>query len=99
MLAGGSGEFAINNVNVSGNTFAQVKNRSEGASYSGVYEATSAAVSGFSDPNRTLDTYAASIGQGNAQSFLTASLQLSDQNWQNDLTAPAADTYVDGGFW
>jgi len=98
MHPGGSGEFAINNVRISGNTFADVQNRSNGSSYSGVYNAN-AAVSGFTDPNRTLDTYAASIGQGNAQSFIAASRLLSDQNWQNQLTASAADSYVDGGFW
>ncbi len=99
MHPGGSGEFAINNVSVSGNTFAQVQSRSNGATYSGVYEAISAAVSGMSDPNRTLDTYAASIGKGNAASFISAEMLLSDQNWQNQLTAAAADSYVDAGFW
>ena len=95
----GSGEFAINNVRVSGNTFALVQNRSNGASYSGVYVATSAAVTGMSNPNRTLDTYAASIGQSNAATFTNAELQLSDTNWLTQLTAAAADSYVDAGFW
>ena len=64
-----------------------------------MYNASSAATTGFSNPDRTLDTYAASIGQGSAASFLYASRQLSDQNWQEQLTAPAVNSYVQGGFW
>jgi hypothetical protein len=99
MHPGGSGEYAINNVKVSGNTFAVVQNRSNGANYSGVYVATSAAVTGMSDPNRTLDTYAASVGESNAATFINAEMQLSDTNWLTKLTAAAADAYVDAGFW
>lgn len=49
-------------------------------------------------PNRTLATYAVSLGYASADEFLTATQTLSRFNWQTSLTANAVNNYIKAGF-
>ena len=53
----------------------------------------------YSDPNRTLGTYAAHLGIGNTfADFMDAALQQERGRWNSDLEAEAVINYIREGF-
>ena len=92
---GGSGPYALNNVNVSGNSFVQTKNRSTGTYYPGIGGIAPSTAGGYSDPSRSLDSYGAAVGVGgSATAFLAAAQNQSSAGWNGNLTANAFLSYL-----
>jgi hypothetical protein len=53
----------------------------------------------FSDPNRTISSYAESLGlDASLEGFLAAARQQSRLNWNSSFTAPAINDYIKSGF-
>ncbi len=53
----------------------------------------------FSDPDRTLETYAAVLGlAGTVEAFVLEARQQSRHHWRPELTAPAVNDYIRAGF-
>lgn len=53
----------------------------------------------FSDPGRTIDTYADSLGmQPSLEAYLAVARNQSRLNWNQNLTAHAINTYIKAGF-
>lgn len=53
----------------------------------------------FSDPSRTVETYAASLGlTSSLEAFLEVARQQSRLTWRSDMTADAVNDYIRAGF-
>lgn len=53
----------------------------------------------FGDPDRTIQTYAASLGlEATYEAFITEALLQSKYNWRPELTAAAVNAYIQTGF-
>ena len=53
----------------------------------------------FSDPNRTISSYAESLGlDASLEGFLAAAREQSRLNWNSSFTAPAINDYIKSGF-
>jgi len=52
----------------------------------------------FVDPDRTLDTYAQSLGYDDAEEYLDAAKKRSRLNWDDAFTAEAINAYIKAGF-
>jgi len=53
----------------------------------------------FADPDRTIETYAESLGlQPTYEAFITQALQQSKYTWRPEFTATAVNTYIRAGF-
>ena len=53
----------------------------------------------FVDPDRTIETYAASIGlDASYEAFMTEAEKQSKYNWRPELTAASVNAYVRAGF-
>lgn len=99
LRVGGTGPWALNGLNITGNNFQQVKSNSTGAVYPGMYNVRPSAAGGFSNPNRSVGSYATTIGLGSsADAFFAAAGAQSSQNWKTSLTAAGALGYIRGGF-
>jgi hypothetical protein len=56
-------------------------------------------LSGYPDPNRTVETYDASLGRaGTLADFLAAARSQDKSNWSTLYTAQAVDSYIQAGF-
>ena len=53
----------------------------------------------FVDPNRTIETYAATLGlAASYEAFMAEALQQSKYNWRPEFTAAVVNPYIRDGF-
>jgi hypothetical protein len=65
---------------------------------SGESDATELGGLTFSDPDRDLESYAASLGTGDLADFIALARRQTRLNYRPELTAPAINDYIRAGF-
>jgi hypothetical protein len=96
---GGTGPYAINNVQIYGNSFSQIQNSYAGAVYPGEYPYGASAAIAYPNAGVSLGSYASTLGIGSIDaSFLAAAAGQSSATWTSSLTAAAVTQYLLAGF-
>ena len=87
------------NVSVNKNIFYKWRNPILDMGSSNAISSNEVDQSGYTDPNRNIDTYSYSIGRtATLASFMTEARKQSKDNWRAQYTAAAVNTYIRNGF-